>query len=68
MNEKSLDQAKDADLRLSRVALERAAERARRLAIDTGTLLVVAKDGRVQHIDPASSVAEKAALGYERDR
>lgn len=41
MNQQPLSQAHDADLRFSQVALERAAQRARELAVRTGTVLIV---------------------------
>lgn len=45
MNTKPLTQAQDADLRLSQAALDRAAQRARALAAQTGTRLVVRSPG-----------------------
>jgi hypothetical protein len=52
MNKRPIEEARDADLRLSHVALLRAAERARELAAATGTLLVVSRNGVIEHIDP----------------
>lgn len=43
MNQKPISEAKDADLRSSMVALERAAKRARELAEQTGTELIVSR-------------------------
>lgn len=48
MNGKSIEQAKDRDLRYSMVALKRAALRAKTLARKTGTRLVVAKPRRAK--------------------
>jgi hypothetical protein len=45
MSPKDLDKAKDPDLRNSLAALRRAADLARKTAIQTETDLVVAKDG-----------------------
>lgn len=60
MNERSIEQARDADLRLSIVALERSARRARELAASTGTALIVARNGVIERIEPKvdSSAAE----------
>jgi hypothetical protein len=49
---KPVEQACDADLRLSPQALLRAAQRARELAARTGTAMVVGHDGVVEHIEP----------------
>ena len=51
MNNLPLSQAKDIDLRLSQVAIERAALRARELAVQTGTDLIVSQDGVIQRIN-----------------
>jgi hypothetical protein len=47
-----IEQAQDADLRLSVAAMHRAAQRARELARRTGTYLVVSRDGEVVYLDP----------------
>jgi hypothetical protein len=52
MNKKPIDQAKDKDLRLSQVALERAARRAHDLARATGTAIVISRNGVVEHLLP----------------
>lgn len=52
MNNRSIEQAVDTDLRLSIVALRRAAQRARDLAQRTGTDLVVVEHGQLLHIAP----------------
>lgn len=52
MNTKPIDQARTADLRGSWAALQRAAQRARTIAAQTGTAIVVTKDGVLQHIYP----------------
>lgn len=54
MNTKPLSEARDADLRLSKIALERAAQRARELAAATGTELIVSRDGMIERI-PANA-------------
>ena len=50
MNANDLAQAKDPDLRASLGALRRAAQHARKTAIQTETNLVIVKDGRMQRI------------------
>jgi hypothetical protein len=52
MNRFPINTARDADLRLSLQALERAARRARELAARTGTAIVVSRDGVLEHIRP----------------
>ncbi|SDX47719.1 hypothetical protein SAMN05421644_10483 [Allochromatium warmingii] len=51
-NTKPLEQALNADLRGSWPALQRAAQRARELAAQTGTAIVVSRDGKIEHIQP----------------
>ena len=53
MNEKDISQANDPDLRTAIVALKRAAEMARAIAIQTGTDLVISDAGRLTHIPTA---------------
>ncbi|MGH8122885.1 MAG: hypothetical protein ACREPT_08950 [Rudaea sp.] len=53
MNTRSIEQAHDADLRLSIVALRRAAQRAREIAQRTQTDLIVIENGELRHIPPA---------------
>lgn len=57
MNQQPIESAKDADLRLSAVALQRAAQRARELAERTGTALVVRREGVLEHVWPAQVAA-----------
>lgn len=52
MNKRPIDQARDADLRFTLAAIKRSALRARELAIQTGTRLVVQCDGMVQTLEP----------------
>jgi hypothetical protein len=52
MNTKSIDQANNADLRGSLMALQRAARRARELAAKTGTELIVSRGGVIERIKP----------------
>lgn len=60
MNVNDLDQARDPDIRASLNALRRAAEMARKTAIQTNTHLVVVKDGRLLRI-AASELAANVA-------
>jgi predicted ABC-type ATPase len=48
--------ARPGDLDMALEALRRAAQRAREIALQTGTDLVVVRDGRVVHISPRESV------------
>jgi len=59
MSTKPIEQALDADIRLSKVALLRAAQRARDIARNTGTLVVIRRNGVLVHLDPASMEAEQ---------
>lgn len=52
MNKQPIEQAFDRDLRLSRVAMQRAAQRARDLANATGTAIVISHDGVIEHLRP----------------
>lgn len=52
MNPKPISSARDNDLRLSPAAMTRAAERARRVAAQTGTLLIVSRNGVIERIHP----------------
>ncbi|MBR4876734.1 MAG: hypothetical protein IKU14_03335 [Rhodocyclaceae bacterium] len=53
MNPKPIHLAKSATLRGSWPALQRAAQRARLLAAQTGTAVVVERDGVLHHIYPS---------------
>jgi len=52
VNPKPIEQARDADLRLSFVALQRAALRARQIAEQTGTAIVISRDGILEYCQP----------------
>ncbi|MCE5360427.1 hypothetical protein [Candidatus Igneacidithiobacillus taiwanensis] len=52
MTTKTIDQAKTADLRGSWPALQRAAQRARELAVQTGTELIISRAGVMERIKP----------------
>lgn len=55
MNSKPIEQAKNPLLAKVLPALERAAEQARKVAMQTGTDLVVQENGKVRHITFANS-------------
>jgi hypothetical protein len=57
MNTKTIDQASTADLPGSWQALQRAARRARELAAQTGTELVVSRNGVIERIKPQPDTA-----------
>ena len=50
MNKKPIENARDADLRLSKPALQRAAQRARVIAQQTGTAIVISRNGVIEQI------------------
>ena len=52
MNKQPIETARDCDLRLSFQAMQRAALSARALATQTGTALVVSRNGVIEHIRP----------------
>jgi hypothetical protein len=53
MNASDLSKAKDPDVRSALGALRRAAQAARKTAIQTDTHLIIMKDGRIQRITAA---------------
>ena len=69
MNKQPIEQALDSDLRLSKAALLRAAQRARELAMSTGTAIVVCRNGVIEHIKPeaisAPQTLQQPAAPYE---
>jgi len=65
MNGKTIDQAKTTDLRGSWPALQRAARRARELAAQTGTELIVMRDGVLQRIRPQTHEGAKPSTSPE---
>lgn len=58
MNPKPISQAKDKDLRLSMVALKRAALHARELAERTGTELIISRNGVIERVAPGGVAKE----------
>jgi hypothetical protein len=50
MNPKPIEEARDQDLAHSFAALRRAAQRAREVAAQTGTDLIVWRNGKIEHI------------------
>ncbi len=50
MKTKDISEAKDPDLRASMAALQRASLQARKTAIQTGTHLIIVKDGQLLRI------------------
>jgi hypothetical protein len=59
MTMKNIQEAKDPDLRASAAAMNRAAKAARRAAIQTGTNLIIVKDGKLTRI-PAQVLRESS--------
>lgn len=60
MKRKSIDHAKDPDLRASLAAIRRAAKRARLVAAQTGTQLVLARNGKYILVAPGVGRSQKA--------
>lgn len=50
MNQRDVSTAKDLDLRVSMAAMERAAQLARQIAMQTNTAIVVVRDGKIVRI------------------
>lgn len=63
MKRKTIDEAHNADLRGSWQALQRAARRARELAAQTGTELIVSRNGVIERIKPLPEAAGQRAQG-----
>jgi putative addiction module component (TIGR02574 family) len=55
MNKPPITEARDNDLRFSEAAMQRAAERAREIALKTGTPLVVNRNGVLEHLHPTDT-------------
>ncbi len=53
MNNKPISEAQDPDIRNSQAALERAAKRAREVAMKSGTYLVVKRNGKTVLVNPS---------------
>lgn len=53
MNQKPITEAEDKDIAGSFEALRRAARRAREIAAQTGTAIIVQRDGRIERITPS---------------
>jgi hypothetical protein len=52
VNKQPIETARDQDLRLSLQAMQRAAKRAREIAAQTGTNIVVSRHGVIEQISP----------------
>ena len=63
MNKHAIDQALDADLRFSQQAMQRAAVRARETARQTGTSIVVCRNGVLEYLQPQQDTAASIAPG-----
>lgn len=61
MNTRPLEEARDPDLRGSLPALRRAAKRAREIAAQTGTAVVVSRNGVIEHVRPQSPATSMPA-------
>jgi len=65
MNKHPIEQAQDADLRSSMIAMERAAQRAHELALHTGTSIVISHNGVLEYLTATSTAT---TLAYNRQR
>ncbi len=61
MTTRDISTAKDPDLRASMAAMQRAAELARKTAIQTDTGIVIVRDGRIVHISAQELRQSQAA-------
>lgn len=68
MKAKDISEAKDPDLRASMAALQRASLQARKTAIQTGTHLVIVKDGQLLRIsaEELRGESEKVEMKSEK--
>ncbi|MBL8510428.1 MAG: hypothetical protein JNM52_02175 [Betaproteobacteria bacterium] len=57
MNKRPISEAKDPDLPLVGIALERAARRAWEIAAQTGTLVVISRNGVIEYLSPHQVVS-----------
>ena len=57
MNKQPIETASDADLRLSQPAIQRAAQRAWELAMQTGTAIVISHQGVIEHFRPSATAS-----------
>jgi hypothetical protein len=62
MNTRPIESALDADLRLSRVALQRAVKQAHRVAAQTGTFIVISRNGIVEQVAPDMTAVPSTAV------
>lgn len=63
MKPETIDQARDPLLRLSLVAMRRAAHRAREIAQRTHTALIIVRGGKVVRIEPGRIQEESGQCG-----
>lgn len=68
MNKQPIEMARDIDLRLSGIAMLRAAQRAHELARSTGTAIVISRDGVIEHLTFEPVGATLAAQSCEAKR
>lgn len=68
MSTRPIEEARDPDLRASWTALKRAAQRARDVAIQTNTSIVVSRAGVVKHISADELIRERALHNSSVDK
>lgn len=59
MNKQPIEAARDADLRLSQNAMQRAVHRAHEVAAQTGTVIIVSHKGVIEQINPRSALVAR---------
>lgn len=67
MNVKPIESARDSDLRATGTAMRRAAQRAREVARQSGTPLVVVRQGKVEYVAPDALSSEAGVREPEAD-
>ena len=59
MNKQPIETANDSDLRLSPAAMQRAARRARELALQTSTIIVISRREVIEQVGPLAAAASE---------
>lgn len=68
MKHQDISQAKDPDLRASLVAMQRAAELAKQIAIQTDTSIVTVQEGQIVHIPAQELRKQRQHVDYTKLR
>jgi LDH2 family malate/lactate/ureidoglycolate dehydrogenase len=65
MNKRPIETANDADLRMSQPAMQRAVQRAWKLAMQTGTAIVISHQGVIEHFRPSATASAQIPRAQE---